>query len=76
MAMNEGMKDLVADLNLKAGREAISLSASQNSALYFAAGISLLCNDCWRKNYELSLQLHSSYAEVEFCNGRFDEVGR
>eukprot|EP00957_Ditylum_brightwellii_P211361 15366088-Ditylum_brightwellii.AAC.1 len=74
--MDEGMKELVAGLNLKAGHEAISLSAFQNSALYFAAGISLLCNDCWNKSYDLSLKLYSSYAEVEFCNGHFDEVGR
>jgi len=76
LVMEDGMKEWVAELNLKAGREAISLSAFRNSASFFEAGISLLGSSCWDKNYKLSLQLHNFYAEVEFCNGHFDEVNR
>eukprot|EP00957_Ditylum_brightwellii_P042102 3188949-Ditylum_brightwellii.AAC.1 len=74
--MEDDMKEWVAELNLKAGCEAIWLSAFRNSASFFEAGISLLCSNCWDKNYELTLQLHNSYAEVEFCNGHFGEVDR
>jgi len=35
----------------------------------------MLCDDHWKSHCDLSVQLHSLYAEAEYCNGRFQEVG-
>eukprot|EP00957_Ditylum_brightwellii_P113824 8677977-Ditylum_brightwellii.AAC.1 len=65
----------LAMLNLKAGEKAMSLATFLISASYLKAGISMLCENQWEKHYDLCLQLYSLYAEAEYCNGRFQDVG-
>eukprot|EP00957_Ditylum_brightwellii_P009751 735255-Ditylum_brightwellii.AAC.1 len=52
----------------------MSLATFLDSASYLKAGIDVLCDDHWEKCYNLSLQLHSLYAEAEYCNGHSKEV--
>eukprot|EP00957_Ditylum_brightwellii_P025614 1935716-Ditylum_brightwellii.AAC.1 len=65
----------LAMLNLRAGEKAMSLATFLISASYLKAGIGLLRKDHWEKYYCLSLELYSLYAEAEYCNGNFQEVG-
>eukprot|EP00957_Ditylum_brightwellii_P173811 13232228-Ditylum_brightwellii.AAC.1 len=65
----------LAMLNLTAGEKAMSLATFLISASYLKAGIGMLCEGHWEKYYDLSLQLHNLYAEAEYCNGCFYEVG-
>eukprot|EP00957_Ditylum_brightwellii_P118879 9066681-Ditylum_brightwellii.AAC.1 len=62
-------------LNLRAGEKAFSLATFLISATYLKAGIDILCEGHWEKHYDLSSNLYSLYAEAEYCNGHFQEVG-
>ena len=63
-----------AALNLRAGQKAMLLSAFKHAAMYIRYGISLLGDDRWTDQYNLSLSLHNAAAEAEYCNGKFDKV--
>eukprot|EP00957_Ditylum_brightwellii_P039824 3015307-Ditylum_brightwellii.AAC.1 len=65
----------LAKLNLRAGKKAMSEATFLRSASYFEAGIGMLCGDHWEEYYDLSLRLHSLFAEVQYCNGCFEIVG-
>eukprot|EP00957_Ditylum_brightwellii_P045078 3419036-Ditylum_brightwellii.AAC.1 len=66
----------LAKLNLRAGEKAMSLATFFSAASYLKAGIGLLCDCHWEKQYDISLQLYSLYVEAEYRNGNFQEVGR
>eukprot|EP00957_Ditylum_brightwellii_P165477 12598575-Ditylum_brightwellii.AAC.1 len=72
----ENERNQLALLNLRAGEKAMAFATFLGSASYLKAGIDVLRYDQWKKQYDLSLQLHSLYAEAEYCNGHFHEVGR
>jgi predicted ATPase len=68
-------RDRVALLCLQAGRKAAHSSAFGAAASYFDLGIRLLDERShWRDQYYLSLALYNAAAEVEYCNGRFDQT--
>ena len=50
----------VAKLNLKAGKTAIASSSFDSAAKYLLVGISLLNDDSWNNEYELSLGLYDA----------------
>eukprot|EP00957_Ditylum_brightwellii_P081615 6208794-Ditylum_brightwellii.AAC.1 len=52
----------------------MSLASFLSSASYLERGISLLCDDHWEEYYDLSLHIYSLYAEVEYCNGGFNNI--
>eukprot|EP00957_Ditylum_brightwellii_P208459 15357551-Ditylum_brightwellii.AAC.1 len=60
---DEDQKLQLAKLNLRAGEKAMSLGTFWSAVTYLKSGIDLLNNDSWTNMYDLSLQLHSSYAE-------------
>ena len=62
--------------NLRAGKGAKAASANEAAAAYFTAGISLLDDDGWSGEYDLTFALHSELAECEYLNNRFDEAER
>jgi len=65
-------RELVAELNLVAGRRA-KVSAAYASALnYLAAGAMFLAEDCWERRHDLSFQLELHRAECEFLIGKLD----
>lgn len=66
--------DQLATLNLTAGIKAKNSAAYKPSFEYLCIGIDLLHSDCWKNNYELSLQLYSEGAESAFLSGNNREM--
>jgi len=62
-------RELVAQLNLDAGRRAKASTAYASALAYFAMGSELLGEDRWESQYELSFLLESQQAECEFITG-------
>ena len=71
---NQQERYRLAELNLKAGQKAASLSSFPSAAYYLKSGIELLGREHWKDEYELSLVLFNAAAEVEMCNANFDRV--
>jgi predicted ATPase len=67
-------KTAVAKLYMRAGVRAFHLSSFYASIGYLECGISLLDSTSWKNNYALSLDLHSSAAEVANALGQFEKV--
>ncbi|MDI9636474.1 AAA family ATPase [Geitlerinema splendidum] len=64
----------LAQLNLMAGRKAISSTAYQSALGYLSQGFHLLPQNAWEDCYELTLGLHHSYLEGAYLNGKFEEL--
>ena len=71
--LNSGAKSMdpeMAMLYLKAAERSIELSAFATAARYIECGISNMSGlEMWGEHFGLSLQLFSTGAEAEFCNG-------
>ena len=71
--LNSGAKSMdpeMATLNLKAAERSMELSAYATAARYVECGISNMSGlEMWEEYFCLSLQLFSTGAEAEFCNG-------
>jgi predicted ATPase len=74
LMQNKQERYRLADLNLKAGKKAASLSSFPDAAYYLKCGIELLARDHWKEEYNLSLALYDTAAEVEMCNANFERV--
>ncbi len=64
----------VAALNLIAGRKAKSSSAYEVAVKYLTVGISLLGENCWQKNYQLTLDMHVEALETAYFNADYEQV--
>ncbi|MBF0102012.1 MAG: AAA family ATPase [Desulfobacterales bacterium] len=64
----------LAELNLLAGKRAKLSAAFETSLHFFKVGIELLPEDCWRTNYDLSLELYLQTAETYCLCGQFDQM--
>ncbi len=64
----------IAGLSLLAGRKAKSATAYSEALRYFSAGIGLLENDSWEKDYRLAYDLYFEKAECEYLNANFDDA--
>ncbi|AVH62114.1 trifunctional serine/threonine-protein kinase/ATP-binding protein/sensor histidine kinase [Nostoc sp. 'Peltigera membranacea cyanobiont' N6] len=62
----------LAQLNFKAGSKARSSTAYTAAKVYLQTGIDLLEVDCWQHQYELTLNLYVTAAEVAYLNGNFE----
>jgi predicted ATPase len=62
-------RDEVAEFNLIAGKRARAATAYAAALTYFAAGRSLLGQDCWQTSYELVFALELNCAECEHLTG-------
>ena len=71
--MTDGDERLeVARLDLMAGKRAKAATAYQAAAGYLAAGMELLPEGSWEKEYQLCFELHAERAECEYLNSRFE----
>ena len=62
-------RELVARLNLMAGRRARAATAYVSALRYFAAGVALLVEEDWVEHYALTFALEFHTAECEFLTG-------
>jgi predicted ATPase len=69
---DQGERERMAVLLLRAGEKATTSSAFQNAASHLNLGVSMLENRHWRDQYHLSLDLTS--AAAEYCNANFDRM--
>jgi predicted ATPase len=67
-------KDLVATLNLRAGRKAKASGAYNSACTYLSAGMALAGENVWERRYELAFGLWIERGESELLNGNFDEA--
>ncbi|MEG4208231.1 AAA family ATPase, partial [Microcoleus sp. Pol7_A1] len=65
-------QEALAQLNLQAGVKARNSTAYAAARVYLQTGIKLLLANCWQHQYELTLNLYVTAAEVAYLNGDFD----
>jgi predicted ATPase len=65
-------KAQVATIDLHAGRNAKASAAYASACVYFAAGMALLDERDWGREYALMFSLRLECAECEFLTGNFD----
>ena len=72
--VNNGSKERsnLAELNLKAGRQARAASAFEKALEYFTIGLDLLEVAAWKRHYPLALSLHEEATEMSSLCGRFE----
>ncbi|GAB4368125.1 MAG: AAA family ATPase [Elainellaceae cyanobacterium] len=62
----------IANLNLIAGQKAKAATAYVAAIAYFQIGLSVLTEESWNKQYDLTLALHEAAAEAAFLSGDFE----
>ncbi len=65
---------LLSDLNRRAGAKARHATAYAAAAEFLRAGVSLLPEGAWERDYRLSFALHSALAECTYLLGDFERV--
>ena len=66
----------LAELNLKAGRQARAASAFEQALEYFTIGLELSRVGAWKRHYPLVLSLHEAATEMSWLCGRFELMER
>ncbi len=66
----------VAAIDLRAGRKAKASAAYASALTYFSAGMALLDENDWSRQYELTFDLWLERAECELLTGDFDTAGQ
>ena len=66
--------EALAGLNLTAGIKAKASSAFIPAMDYLKKGLSYLSKQCWEEQYDLSLSLHSTFAEAAYLNGDYEQM--
>ncbi|MGP1385804.1 MAG: ATP-binding protein [Thainema sp.] len=72
----QSQRDELAQLNLRAGRKARAATAYEAAYAYVQVGLSVLSDDTWQRQYELTLALYELAAEVASLNGEFEQMDR
>ncbi|MDJ0519458.1 MAG: AAA family ATPase [Trichodesmium sp. MO_231.B1] len=67
-------REQLARLNLVAGNKSKAATAYSAAVSYLAVGRELLTSNSWQTQYELTLLLYESAAEVAYLNGEFEEM--
>ncbi len=63
-------RELLAELNLIAGKRAKASTAYASALAYLNAGAALLTDDCWNRRHELIFALELHRSECEFLTGQ------
>ncbi|OLP16902.1 hypothetical protein BST81_18070 [Leptolyngbya sp. 'hensonii'] len=67
-------RQILAQLNLRAGQKAKAATAFGPAIAYFTAGIDLLPQDAWEQHYDLTLALHEENLEAACLNTDFEHL--
>jgi PAS domain S-box-containing protein len=74
LLVDQDEKARVAAINLRAGRKAKASAAYASARAYFSAGMALLDETDWGRQYELTFSLWVECAECAFPTGEFDKA--
>ncbi|MBE9198778.1 MULTISPECIES: ATP-binding sensor histidine kinase [unclassified Nodularia (in: cyanobacteria)] len=69
-----GDREQLAEMNLVAGRKALASMAYPSALKYLNTGLELLTDNSWETQYELTLALSETAAEVAHLGGNFEEM--
>lgn len=69
-------RDELAQLNLVVGKKAKASAAYQAGLNYLQVGLSLLGDDCWQRQYDITLTLYTEAAEAAFLSGNLGQMER
>ena len=69
-------RELLAELNLIAGRRAKASTAYASACTYLRTGMSVLSGDAWTHRYQLAFGLWLERAECEYLSGNYDAAER
>ncbi|MCP4138473.1 MAG: AAA family ATPase [bacterium] len=69
-------RETQARLNLEAGKKAKASAAYSPASRYFTTGISLLEEDSWKRQYELTRALYTEAIETAYLNGEYGTMDR
>ncbi|MCP4996443.1 MAG: PAS domain S-box protein, partial [Gammaproteobacteria bacterium] len=71
---SEADRGRLIDLNLQAGRRAMTATAYGSALVYLEVGLALLPEDAWQTDYELALQLYTLAAQAAHLHGSFNRM--
>ncbi|HET8705689.1 MAG TPA: hypothetical protein VFM46_05230, partial [Pseudomonadales bacterium] len=71
---DENEKASLCLLNLEAGKKARASTANQAACLYLNHALNLLPDEPWQVNYELTLELHTQFAEAALLATDYDSM--
>lgn len=71
---DEKEKEALAELNLQAAKKAKASSAFTTAMRYLKYALDLLNKDCWERQYNLSLTIHTKIAEAAYLVGNFEDM--
>ena len=74
MASDENERLKIASLLMQAGNKALTQTAFDQSFKYLNSGISILGEESWKTNYDLTLDLHNDTAKAAFCIADYDTM--
>ncbi len=69
-------REELARLNCECGIKAKKSAAYSHALNYFKTGISLLEEQCWESQYDLTLSIHTEAVEIAFLSGDFNLMER
>jgi len=67
-------RQLVVDLNVRAGKRAKHSTAYSAARVHFAQAVALLSSDAWRSRYAATFDLYLELSESEYLVGNFTEA--
>ncbi|MBA4368027.1 MAG: hypothetical protein C0403_10380 [Desulfobacterium sp.] len=69
-------KEELSLLNLRAGKKARASVAYSSADRYLTISLDLLDKDCWSKQYDLALAIHTEAIETTYLMGDFERMNR
>jgi predicted ATPase/signal transduction histidine kinase/tRNA A-37 threonylcarbamoyl transferase component Bud32 len=69
-------KNLLAEMNLHAGKKAKAATAYEIAFQYFFTGLNLLGEKAWEDNYSLTLEMNLETAEASYLTGNFEKTDK
>ena len=72
--LDSHLQQTLVKLNLEAAQKANLATAFDNALAFLSTAKSLLPEDCWQQDYEMSLSVYREYAETLYLSGQYSET--